>query len=177
MDGSIAARIEVRPTESLSEWELAEYARVRARIDYGEVLGYEFTSIREWRVLVWVNGELASHVGISRRIITVDGQGMEIGAVGGVWTAPEFREQGLARAAMNTATEFLCNKVRVQAGLLLCREHVASFYENVGWQRVRALLLFDQPQGKTVWHLPVMVWLCQIDSWPPGTIDLHGFPW
>ena len=177
MDGSIAARIEVRPAESLLEWELAEYARVRAWIDYGEVLGYEFTSVREWRVLAWVNGELASHVGISRRIIMVDGREMEVGAVGGVWTAPEFREQGLARAAMKRATEFLCNEIRVQAGLLLCREHVASFYEHVGWQRVQAHLLFDQPQGKTEWHLPVMVWLCRLESWPVGTIDLRGLPW
>ena len=179
MDGSISARtkIEVRPNASLSERELAEYARMRARIDYGEVLGYEFTSTREWRVMVWVNRELASHAGISRRIITIDGRKMEIGAVGGVWTAQEFRGRGLATAAMKKATEFLCNKVGVQAGLLLCREHVASFYEHVGWQRIHEPLLFDQPSGKVVWHLPVLVWLCDLESWPPGIIDLLGLPW
>ena len=177
MDRSIAARIEVRPVESLSEGELAEYARVRARIDYGEVLGYEFTSIREWRIMVWVNSELASHVGISRHIIMVDGREMEVGAVGGVWTAQEFRGRGLATTAMKTATEFLCNDLKVQAGLLLCREHVASFYEHVGWQRVRAQLLFDQPQGKVEWRLPVLVWLCRLASWPTGAIDLRGLPW
>src|ERR1700686_4663397 len=92
--------IEVRSDASLSDGEIAEYRRVRAGIDYGEVLGYQFRSAREWRVLVWVRGQLASHVGISRRIVLVDGRDVAVGAVGGVWTAPEFRGRGLARTAM-----------------------------------------------------------------------------
>jgi GNAT superfamily N-acetyltransferase len=170
-------RIEVRPTENLSDGEAAEYRRVRARIDYGEVLGYQFVSHREWRVLVWVGGQLASHAGISRRVVTVDGRALLVGAVGGVWTAPEFRGQGLARMAMKTATEFVCGTVEAAAGLLICREPVALFYERVGWQRVPGPLVFDQPTGKVAWHRPILVSLCRLRAWPAGTIDLCGLPW
>jgi predicted GNAT family N-acyltransferase len=170
-------RIDLRLSESLSDWEKTEYRRVRAQIDYGGVLGYQFASDREWRILVWVGGQLASHMGISRRIVTVDGRSVEVGAVGGVWTAVEFRGQGLAREAMRTASRFLCTELQAEAGLLICREPVAPFYELVGWRRVPGPLVFDQPSGKVGWHLPILVTLCSLSEWPAGTIDLCGLPW
>lgn len=173
----MVTRIDVRSANSLSDWEQDEYRRVRARIDYGEVLGYLFTSVREWRVLIWAGGQLASHVGISRRVVTVGGRDVVVGAVGGVWTAPEFRGQGLARQAMQTATHFLSEELQVEAGLLICREPVAPFYERVGWQRVQGPVVFDQPSGKVTWQLPILVALCRLDEWPEGTIDLRGLPW
>jgi predicted GNAT family N-acyltransferase len=174
---AMATEIDVRRVEDLTDRENAEYARVRARIDYGEVLGYEFSSEREWRVLVRVDGALASHVGIGRRRVTVGGQELEVGAVGGVWTAPELRGRGLAGQAMEAATRFLCEEVEVAAGLLICREHVASFYESVGWARVSGPVRFDQPTGQVGWDRPVLVWLCRLGAWPDGVIDLAGLPW
>ena len=90
----MAAKTEIRPVKDLTDREKTEYARVRAQIDYGEVLGYEFSSEREWRVLVWENGHLASHVGIGRRRVAVGDQDVDVGAVGGVWTAPESAGSG-----------------------------------------------------------------------------------
>src|SRR5690348_7151590 len=104
-------RVEVRPDSSLSDAEREAYRRVRARIDYGEVLHVQFTSDREWRVLVWGGEQLASHVGIGRRVVTVDGRDVLVGAVGGVWTAPEFRGQGFGREAMQTAGQFLRDRL------------------------------------------------------------------
>jgi hypothetical protein len=173
----MAIEIKVRPVSDLTAPEQAEYARVRARIGYGEVLGYRFSSEQEWRVLVRADGRLASHVGISRRRVMVDGAAMCVGAVGGVWTGPEFRGRGLASAAMGAATEFLCGELGVAAGLLLCRDRVASFYESVGWSRVPGPAVFDRPGGEVVWRLPVLVSLCRLDTWPDATIDLRGLPW
>jgi GNAT superfamily N-acetyltransferase len=174
---AMSARIEVRPAKELSDGEMAEYRRVRAQINYGEVLGYQFASLREWRVLVWIGGQLVSHAGISRRVVTVDRRALLVGAVGGVWTAPEVRGQGLAGLAMRAAAEFVRGTLQCEAGLLICREPVAPFYERVGWQRVPGPLVFDQPSGKVTWHRPILVSLGRLSVWPAGTIDLCGLPW
>src|SRR3954452_21319454 len=114
----MTTEIEVRAVDDLTDREKTEYARGRAGIDYGEVLGLAFSSEREWRVLARVDGLLASHVGISRRRVSVGGEELAVGAVGGVWTAPAFRGRGLAGQAMATAATFLCAELRVAAGLL-----------------------------------------------------------
>ena len=171
-----AVEIVVRPDGEMTEQERAEYAERRAAIDYGERLDYQFASEREWRVLARIEGRLASHVGVGRRRVAVGGQEQEVGAVGGVWTAPELRGRGLARLAMAAATALL-GDLGVAAGLLLCREQVAPFYERLGWQRVPGPALFDQAAGRVVWDRPILVWLCDLPAWPDGVIDLRGPPW
>jgi hypothetical protein len=62
-------------------------------------------------------------------------------------------------------------------GLLLCREEVQPFYQNLGWQVVNGPLVFEQPGVRLMWPLSVMILPCRGTEWPDGVIDLRGLPW
>ena len=94
-----------------------------------------------------------------------------------VWSLPEHRGQGFARLAVLRAMEVAAQQAPGAPLLLLAREHVAAFYEAVGWRRVAGPLVFDQPGGPYTWPAVTMVYTADGAPWPDGAIDLLGLPW
>jgi GNAT superfamily N-acetyltransferase len=128
------------------------------------------------RALVRVHGQVVSHVGISQRVITAGGKPVRLGGIGAVATLPSWRGKGFATAAVKAAVAFLCHR-QFKYVLLVCTQDVVPFYRDLGWQVVDGPVLFDQPRGKTTWPNLAMIWSCQGEAWPEGTIDLCGLPW
>jgi GNAT superfamily N-acetyltransferase len=163
-------------------WRTAELeAKDLAQLEHWllQVLG---TDAYTWfafdrHALVWIDGRIVSHVGVTERTITVDGQAMRVGGVGGVATPPEWRKQGLATEALKEAATFLCDRQGLDWILLLCSQELVPFYQDLGWQAVQAALWFDQPGGRTWWPEEIMVRPCHGQPWPRGAIDLCGLPW
>lgn len=169
--------VQIRATSSVSEQEQAALAQARARIDYGlPQWGYQWAP-KTWRVLAWLEGELASHVGIVARTVDAGGELVKVGGISGVWTVPEQRGRGAASAAMRAAAAFMRDELQVDFGLLLCRQQLQPFYDRLGWVQVPGPLLFEQPFGKVVWPFSAMILPCAGRQWPGGSIDLRGFPW
>jgi aminoglycoside 2'-N-acetyltransferase I len=137
---------------------------------------YEWSAF-DWHVLVRMEGDIVSHVGITARMVTVGGRSMNLGGVGGVATKAEWRNRRLAAAALEEAALFLCNIVGTQFILLVCTEELVPFYQNLGWVAVQGPLLFDQRGRQTSWSDATMVRSCRGIPWPKGTIDLCGLPW
>jgi GNAT superfamily N-acetyltransferase len=131
----------------------------------------------DWRVLVWVKDQVVSQLGIVERVCSIGERRVKLGGVGGVIALPEWRGQGLTTAAMKETARFICDELEVEFGLLLCREFVVSFYQALGWQVVKAPVLFDQPGGKAIAPMMAMVLPCRGQEWPRGVIDLCGLPW
>lgn len=131
----------------------------------------------DWYVLVKLNGMAISHVGIVERTGTVNGQPVKLGGIGGVATLPEYRRQGYARFALETASTFMRGGLGVEFGLLICDHKMVPYYGKLGWQLVEGPMQFDQPQGKVTFADPVMILPCNQHAWPPGVIDLCGPPW
>ena len=70
------------------------------------IYGYTWERKR-WHVLVAVNGQLASHVGLIRRVVRADKEPILVGGIGGVITLPAHRGRGLAGLALREAAVFV----------------------------------------------------------------------
>jgi predicted GNAT family N-acyltransferase len=174
---SVCPKIEIRRADALTDRERTELLRLRDQLDPGPpVLGYQFAP-KVWRVFVWDGDRLVSSAGVLERTVTVAGQPTRVGGIGSVGTHPSYRGRGLASAAMTAAMAFVCGELEAEHGFLLCRDHVAGFYERLGWARVTAPIVFEQPDGKVTWPLTAMVRPCRERGWPPGLVDLGGLPW
>jgi predicted acetyltransferase len=131
----------------------------------------------DWYVLVKLDSQVICHVGIVERTGTVNGQPVKLGGIGGVATLPEYRRQGYARFAMETASTFMRGGLGVEFGLLICDHKMVPYYGKLGWQVAQGPMQFDQPKGKVTFTEPVMILPCNKHDWPPGVIDLCGPPW
>jgi GNAT superfamily N-acetyltransferase len=134
-------------------------------------------SITDWNVVGYVEGILVTNVEILTRIITVAGEALRIGGIGGVATPPEHRGRGYASQAMRRAADFMRDELGLEFALLVCGPHRVSLYESLGWQLVTGPMLFDQPDGKQKFNDPVMILSLTGKPWPAGEIDLMGLPW
>jgi len=169
-------RVEIKRSGEMTPSEQEQVDRLIGQVFGAEVVGYAWADV-DWHVLVWIEGQLASHVEIIERTGTVDGQPVRLGGIGGVASAAEWRGRGLATLAMEKAAKFMCDGLAVGFGLLICGQEMIPFYHRLGWQVVEGPLVFDQLEGKVTFDDVVMVLPCTGQEWPAGMIDLCGLPW
>ncbi|HKR00812.1 MAG TPA: GNAT family N-acetyltransferase [Pyrinomonadaceae bacterium] len=124
-----------------------------------------------------VEGQAASHVGLVDHTVNVAGQPMRIAGVGGVVTAGEMHGRGYAQKTLRYAERYMCEEMKVEFGLLFCLDRLMPFYARQGWQLLQETVEFDQPSGKMVSPLNVMVLPCKGERWPAGAVDLRSLPW
>jgi len=170
--------IEIRAASELSAAERQQIHEVdRQAFPSPDPYGYMEWSAHHWHVLVKIDGQYVSQVGIVERTGAVNGQPVKLGGIGGVGTLLEWRRRGLAQRAMEKAAQFLRDELDVEFGLLICNRPMLPYYRKLGWQVVEGPLTFDQPQGKVTFPDVTMVLPCTKKDWPPGVIDLCGLPW
>jgi GNAT superfamily N-acetyltransferase len=126
--------------------------------------------------LMEVEGETVSHVGVLKHEVSIAGQPVTVGGVGGVVTIPAFQKRGYARELMRHAASFL-EQWKVDAGLLFCLRRRVSYYESQGWQVLKSPVTIRQPGGEVVSPLEVMVLPLARSSWPDSEVHLNSFPW
>lgn len=124
-----------------------------------------------------VDGVPASHVGLIDHVVKVAGQPVRVGGIGAVVTAKELHGRGYAQKTLRHAEKFICAEIQVEFGMLFCLDRLMPFYERQGWQPLREQVEFDQPAGKMVSPLNVMVLPCSSRAWPAGATDIDSFPW
>jgi len=126
--------------------------------------------------LLYVDGTAVSHVGVLKHVVSVDGEPVIVGGVGGVVTVPEEQKRGHARELMQHATRLL-KEWRVDAGLLFCLKRIVPYYELQGWRVVEQPVLIKQPAGEITSPLEVMVLTFGGRLWPDGKVKLNSLPW
>jgi hypothetical protein len=109
--------------------------------------------------------------------VNVAGQAVRVGGVGGVATNGDLHGRGYAQKAMRYAEKYMCEELNVEFGLLFCLDRLKPFYERQNWQLVQEPVEFDQPSGKMISPLNVMVLPCKGQTWPAGAVDLCSLPW
>ena len=132
---------------------------------------------RDWRFILLVDNQPVCHVAILKHSILVAQQALMVGGIGGVVTIPQAQGQGYAQALLDRVEQFLCREFQVDFGLLFCRDPLVSFYEQRGWQPISNLVCIDQPAGQVETPLHVMVYPCQRNAFPAGTVILNSLPW
>lgn len=135
----------------------------------------------QWRpkdlhFLLKVSGETVSHVGVLTHEVSVAGQRITVGGVGGVVTPPAWQKRGYARALMQHAARFF-ETARLDAGFLFCLRRRVPFYESQAWRLVKYPVLIQQPSGEMVAPLEAMVLPIGERRWPEGDVKLNSFPW
>jgi len=134
-------------------------------------------STGELHVLVWEGHEIASHVEILERTVSVGSRPMRLGGIGGVATRSSWRKRGLAEAAMRAAQAYLRDTLKVEFALLVCGVALIPYYERLGWKRVEVPMWIEQPAGRVKFKGPIMILPVCRQDWPEGEIDLKGKPW
>src|SRR5688572_15422830 len=124
-----------------------------------------------------VDGVPASHVGLIDHHVNVAGQPIRVGGIGAVVTAGEMHGRGYAQKMLRHTENFMCQELGVDFGLLFCLDRLMPFYARQGWQLLADPVEFDQPSGKMVSPMNVMVLPCKAQTWPPGAVDLRSLPW
>ena len=130
-----------------------------------------------WYVLAKHEEKLVGSLEVFERSISVGGESLTVGGIGGVLTNPEWRGRGVARAMLKRSEEFLKDELGVDFGLLICGEKVAPVYAKCGWFPVAGPTTFQQPHGAVVYRQLTMILPCNGRQWPGGEIDLCGLPW
>jgi RimJ/RimL family protein N-acetyltransferase len=130
-----------------------------------------------WHFLVYADGLLVSHVGVVKQAVTVGIQQVTVGGIGGVVTVPAAQGKGYASAALQQATKFMCEELKVEFGMLFCLPRMIPFYQRFGWQEVREPVLIQQPSEKIPSPLVVMAFPCRSQAWPAGQVELESLPW
>jgi len=132
---------------------------------------------KELHFILDVDGIPASHVGLIDHFVNVSGQSVRVGGIGGVVTAGEMHGRGHAQKTLRYAESFMCEELKVDFGLLFCLDRLMPFYARQRWQLLEDPVEFDQPSGKILSPLHVMVLPCKGQTWPAGTVDLCSLPW
>jgi hypothetical protein len=107
----------------------------------------------------------------------VAGQLVRVGGVGGVVTAGELHGRGYAQQALSYAEAFMRDEMKVEFGLLFCLDRLKQFYARRGWQLLTEPVEVEQPAGRMVSPLHVMVMPFEGRAWPKGATDLRSLPW
>jgi aminoglycoside 2'-N-acetyltransferase I len=170
-------RFEIKASRQLSPDERILQSRLSAEAFPPDGDTTQWAEDSDWFVLVWEGQELVSNVGILERTITVGGQPVRVGGIGGVATGLAWRGRGFAGQAMKASAIFMHDTLAVEFGLLVCDTHMVPYYGKLGWQLVNCHTWMEQPQGKEPFTDPVMVLPVCKQDWPEGEIDLCGLPW
>ena len=128
-------------------------------------------------LLRYVEGQLVAKAGVLELQLWLRGEGVQVGGVGGVITAPAHRKQGHATGLLKDVDDYLCSQVKVQYGMLFCREALIPFYNRLGWEPLAETITFQQPGGPVVCPFPTMILSCCKRPWPKGSVNLKSEPW
>jgi len=176
-------KVEIVPTEKLSEYQQAALDQLRAAVYPPEVIatlpGRFFSwAPPQWSVLLWDQDELVSRAGLIRREILNDGMTKNIGGIGGVMTHPARQGQGWASQAMRQASEYFATNLNVSYALLFCRPHLVEFYMRLRWKPFQGKVFVEQPQGEVEFSANgAMVLDVREEAPVNGVLNLNGLPW
>ena len=132
---------------------------------------------KDLHIILDVDGEAASHVGLLEQTVNVAGQFVRVGGVGAVVTEGSMHGRGYAQKTLRYAEKVLCEEFKVEFGLLFCLDRLKPFYERQNWQPVNEPVEVHQPAGKMISPFNVLVLPCQGQTWPAGRVDLCSLPW
>jgi predicted acetyltransferase len=132
------------------------------------------------RVLVQdETGDVVCHVGLYRRMISWNGQKMNVGGIGAVLTREDVRNRGYATIALNAAIQTFKHEDSVNFVTLFCEPYRAPFYMARGFKPFDGDVYAEQPGQGRVRFDAIAPYVHDLKRTAPtlGTIDLCGLPW
>lgn len=143
---------------------------------YGSFDGFAFRE-KDEHLLGYADGVLVSHAGLLTQTVDVAGQQFAVGGVGSVVTVPEAQGKGYATAILATLPDEFRNRMRVDFGMLFCRDALVPFYVRLGWRAMTDPVTVQQPDGERVVPFNIMVLPARSSAWPAGPVHIPSLPW
>ena len=168
--------VEIKSAKSLTQAEQQEVDALMKRAFTGEEDDLVWSEV-DWYIWLREDGVMVSILEIITRTVTVDEQPLLVGGIGGVGTDPAWRGRGLASQCMCSAIDFIHSTIEADYGLLICDQHLVSFYSVLGWEVINDPVYFDQPSGKWKNNALTLVYALTRRPWPKGKVDMNGLPW
>ncbi|CZF82603.1 hypothetical protein GCE9029_03330 [Grimontia celer] len=129
-----------------------------------------YKEMPQHRYMVWEGDELAAHIAVHEKQVSIDGNDYSIAGIAEVCVNQAFRGQGLVKRLLNEVHQH-----RLAAGddfALLFGE--AEIYSSSGYQTTTNLLLHHPDKG---WSLAGKTMVRELDKeWPSGDVKLIGLP-
>lgn len=122
------------------------------------------------------NGDLAALVGATIATVEVAGYGpFEVVGLGALIVREDMRGRGIARQLIGRMRAII-GELGPDRGMLFCEPSLMPLYARVGYAPISGQVRVDQPGGRVEMPMPAMWRALRPAEWPPGTVDLHGFP-
>lgn len=132
----------------------------------------------EFRVLVEREDcGVICHVGLYRRMATLDGRPVHVGGIGGVLTHPDHRRLGYASVALNAALATFQHEGSIAFAVLFSEPHNMPFYAARGWHAFEGEVVAEQPGGHGRLDVLSPMVFDLVRRPRKGTLDLRGLPW
>lgn len=128
-------------------------------------------------VVLSLDGQLAGRLAVLDRQVSVGGEIIRVGGIGGVATKPDFRHRGVASIMLSRAAKFMKDDLCMEFGLLLCRHEVSPVYAKLGWTPVPGPTTFSRGEVAATYPHDTMILPFAAKAWPQGPIDMLGLPW
>lgn len=125
-----------------------------------------------WRCILSKGDTAVAHVAVTDLVIERDGYRDTYGAIGGLFTVPEYQGQGFATAVMKAAEEFVLVRQNRNAGILFCLEELVTFYRSRDWIRTSEGVTLQQVNGVVTWPHEVMILPKPGIEWRGGTLHV-----
>ena len=145
--------------------------------EFGQMLPFEFAE-PDWYLLAYIEKDLVGRIGILKRTILVDGEEWHVGGISGVIVRKAWRSHGISKRITKEACDFIRDQLKVDFGLLFCRDELIPLYQECGWDVIRTKTIFSQSTGKST-HPRDFLMMQELSGkkWPKGEVDLNGLPW
>ncbi len=129
-----------------------------------------------FRVLVYSDGKLVSHLRIIERISMLDGKDVLAGGLGAVMTAPGHHGNGFASIALRESERLIFDEIRADIGVLVCLPHLVPFYMKRRWQVITCPVEIHQPTGTEIWPECAILLPKHGMQFAPRAFNLGGLP-
>jgi predicted N-acetyltransferase YhbS len=158
----------------------AERRAVLEDIAEAEFMQYQLVRETQWADPDWsfqaFDGEtFVGFHNIVLRSVRVDGEPVRIAGLNNVVTLAAHRGRGFAARMLRETQPRWVPEFGAESGMLLCADPLVAFYSKLGWVRVNARVVYDQPAGRKVWAANCMT--LDARATPAEEVDLCGLPW
>lgn len=130
-----------------------------------------------WYLIAKYDGVIIGRIGIIKRAVKVENELINVGGISGVVLLKNWRGKNVSKLIIDEAANFIKSYLKLDFGLLLCRDEVIAVYKKCNWNVIDEITSFSQTTGEKIYPRNTMVIELSNKRWPKGTINLNGLPW
>jgi hypothetical protein len=194
--------VEVKCVDTLTEEEQRIFFKWGRDIFNASQFNLKMRKSR-WHVVVYEDGRPVCHMGICWptvkvgvrgigvqrwrprrlagwvfRLVNLDVPSVRVAGAGGLVSPPGNQGSGYASMTGKYGIQFARDELHADFGLLFSVDRLRILHKRYwGAKPIQSPVYFDQPSGKVLCPLTAMAIPLTGKDWPPGIVNVDGYPW